>query len=69
MVLTVQSPRLRTQIRECRDWRSARGYAKANIQTVLEGTTDLAGVSLGTARSFVPFDSTERTAILATVTA
>lgn len=69
MTIVVNSPRLRTQIREAKDWRSGRGYAKADIQTVLEGTTDLAGVSLSPARSFVPFNSTERTTILAEVAA
>jgi hypothetical protein len=51
----------------------AQGRSKANIQTFIGGTTDLAGVSVGgaggAARSFTTFDSTERTLILAEVPA
>lgn len=73
MVITSgNAPRLRVGIRECRDYR-ARAFTKANIQTFIEGTTDLAGVAVGgvggAARSFTTFDSTERTAILVDVSA
>ncbi len=74
MNITVMAPRLRFEVRECKDLRSGRGRSKANIQTWIEGTTDLAGVTAdnaagGRAVSFVAFDSTERTAILAEVAA
>ena len=73
MVIVVNSPRIRYGVRDCLDKRSGRGYSKANIQTSIGGTTDLAGVALGgaggAAVSFVAFDSTEQTTILAEVAA
>jgi hypothetical protein len=72
MLITVNSPRIRTGIRVARDLR-AQGRSKANIQTFMDGTTDLAGVAVGgaggTARSFTNFNSTEQTIILADVPA
>jgi hypothetical protein len=72
MLITVNSPRIRTGIRVARDLR-AQGITKANIQTFIGGTTDTAGVAVGgaggTARSFTNFDSTEQTTILIDVPA
>ncbi len=68
MIIVVNSPRIRALVREARNWRS-QGYSKANIQTFLQGSTDLAGVSI-TQKVILPVaKSAERTLVLAEVPA